>query len=216
MVAGFTLPEIRLGEATLRIAGDMETITVVGPAGFGERVRLSLTPDELREFTQVDDRGRYRPLRGAMTMRTNWEAEVRGELAAVAEALYPLAAEQQALAEAGELRVVGLDDVLSRQTGRYRLASELDERGRDVATRVLCGQCVKQPLWRGGAWDDQSIPCPEACSVMVALCREAALWEKERPELATPDPGVPYAAFDEPGNEIREVYLRVRYGERDG
>lgn len=210
------LPEIRFGEVTLRIAEDMESTTVVGPAGFGERERLLMTPDELREFTRSDDRGRYRPLPGALTMRTNWEAEVRGELAAVAEALYPLAAEQQALAEDGELRIVGLDDVLSRQTGRYRTANELDERGRDVAPRVLCGQCVKQPLWRGETWDEQSIPCPEACSVMVALCREAAVWEKERPSRAEPNPDVAFAAFEEPGNEIREVYLRIRYGEMDG
>lgn len=216
MVAEIELPELRFGEVTMRIAEDMESITVVGPAGFGERTRLVITPDELREFIRTDDRGRYRPLPGALTMRTNWEAEVRGELAAVAEALYPLAAEQQALAEDGELRIVGLDDVLSRQTGRYRPASELDQQGRDVAARVLCGQCVKQPLWRGEAWDEQSIPCPEACSVMVALCREAALWERERPSLEQPDPEVAYAAFEEPGNEIREVYLRVRYGEMDG
>lgn len=216
MVAGFQLPEIRFGEVTLRIAEDMESITVVGPAGFGECTRIAMTADELREYTRTDDRGRYRPLPGAMTMRTDWEAEVRGELAAVAEALYPLAAEQQALAEAGELRVTGLDAVLSRQTGRYRLANELDERGRDVAARVLCGQCVKQPLWRGEAWDEQSIPCSEPCSVMVALCREAALWEKERPSLAQPNPDVAFAAFEEPGNEIREVYLRVRYGESHG
>lgn len=216
MVAEFVLPEIRFGEVTLRIAEDMESITVVGPAGFGERERLLMTPDELREFTRSDDRGRYRPLPGALTMRTNWEAEVRGELAAVAEALYPLAAEQQALAEDGELRIVWLDDVLSRQTGRYRTANELDERGRDVAARVLCGQCVKQPLWRGETWDEQSIPCPEACSVMVALCREAAVWEKERPSRAEPNPDVAFAAFEEPGNEIREVYLRIRYGEMDG
>ncbi len=210
------LPEIRFGEVTLRIAEDMESITVIGPVGPGEHVRMALSIDELQAFTRTDDRGRARPLAGAMTMRTNWEAVVRGELAAVAEALYPAAAEQQAMAEDGMLTIVGLDEVLSRAAAEYETARELDERGRVVASRVLCGQCVKQPLWRGEHWDGQSIPCAEACPVLVALCCAAATWQRERPEPAPPTPHVAYEAFEEPGNEIREAYLRARYAETHG
>jgi hypothetical protein len=48
---------------------------------------------------------------------------------------------------------------------------------------------------------------------MVSLCREAALWQDGPPKRTTPDPRAPFAAFDEPGNEIREAYLEKRYGD---
>jgi hypothetical protein len=76
---------------------------------------------------------------------------------------------------------------------------------------------VKRPVWR----DDQAapplpgettIPCPEPCSVLVSLCREAALWQRDPPPSSPIDPGVPFAAFEQPGNDVREAYLRARYG----
>ncbi len=67
-------------------------------------------------------------------------------------------------------------------------------------------------LGRGRAQADGEIPCPEPCSVLVSLCREAALWQREPPSPAQADPNVAFAAFDAPGNEIREAYLAARYG----
>jgi hypothetical protein len=58
------------------------------------------------------------------------------------------------------------------------------------------------------------VPCPEPCSVFVSLCREAALWEQAPPQPAAVDDRVAWAAFDEPGNEVREAYLQLRLEER--
>jgi hypothetical protein len=44
--------------------------------------------------------------------------------------------------------------------------------------------------------------------VLVALAREAAIWEGELPWTAEPDPGVGFAEFETPGNVVRETYLR--------
>ena len=44
---------------------------------------------------------------------------------------------------------------------------------------------------------------------MVALCREAALWQKEPPEPVEPDASVAFADFPTPGNAIRETYLAL-------
>jgi hypothetical protein len=44
--------------------------------------------------------------------------------------------------------------------------------------------------------------------VLVAFCREALLWQQERPAPTEPDPTIPWAAFEEPGNELRERYLQ--------
>jgi len=204
-----------LGEVTLTSACDGSYVSVAGPSG-GEPFRFEATSEQLREWVRPDARGRYRPLPGARTMRHGWEATVRGEsLAAVAGAIYPLAEEHRAEARKGTLRIVPLARVLERQTGRYRRAADLDSEGREAASRVLCGQCVKQPLWGGDQWDGEVIPCPEPCSVLVSLCREAATWQTEPPASHAPDPDVAYAAFDEPGNELREAYLRTRYGAAD-
>ena len=43
--------------------------------------------------------------------------------------------------------------------------------------------------------------------MFVALAREAAAWERDGAEPAPVDPAIPFAAFEEPGNEIREAVL---------
>jgi hypothetical protein len=69
---------------------------------------------------------------------------------------------------------------------------------------------VKAPAWRGDQPAVDQIPCPEPCGVLVSLCREAALWQKDRPQPADVDPYVAFAAFDVPGNEVRERFLGAR------
>ena len=113
----------------------------------------------------------------------------------------------QEQAARGTLRVVGFDEMVARQRGRYRVAGELDEEGRERARGALCGGCVRTPVWAGGTPGEGAIPCPEPCSVMVALCREAALWQRQAPQPSSPDPTVPFADFSTPGNEVREAYL---------
>jgi len=124
--------------------------------------------------------------------------------------IYPLAQRHMEQFERGELVPVPLDGVLRRQTGRYRAANDLDDAGRQRASDVLCGRCVKAPVWRGDQPGIDQIPCPEACSVLVSLCREAALWQKHPPQRADIDPQVAFAAFDVPGNEVRERFLGAR------
>jgi hypothetical protein len=196
------MSEWRLGQLVIRDDG-------VGVPGEGEP---SVVRDAaaLFEHTRTDALGRYRPLTGAKTLRTGWIARVGEEMPAdeAVETVYPLALVHRRQLAEGTLRVVALEDVLSRQSGRYEDSAGLSERGRRLAVRVLCGECVRKPLWDGAACGPDEIPCPEPCSVMVALCREAVLWQDERPAPAQPDEAVAWAAFDEPGNELRERYLR--------
>src|SRR6185437_2660421 len=100
--------------------------------------------------------------------------------------------------------------------GRYSVAASLDAHGRRLASEVLCSQCVRVPVWRGVQTDAAErggvarIPCPEPCSVLVSLCREAALWQQSPPVRSEPDRTVAFAAFETPGNEMREAYLAAR------
>jgi hypothetical protein len=146
-------------------------------------------------------------------MRSAWECRCRsaGELNAALEAVYPLGVVHTAQAEAGTLRVVPLDDVLARQTGRYRVSAGFSAEGRALAARVICECCARVPLWNGAASRPGGIACPEACSVLVSFCREAAAWEKDPPAPAAPDRAVGFADFETPGNELREAYLAARY-----
>lgn len=203
----------RLGE--VNIAYDGAVATLHGPQVDGGEVVVAGEQDALREWVRYDGSGRYRPLTGARTLRGGWLARCVGveALAGALEAIYPLALEHQEAARTGTLRVVGLKAVLRRQAGRYRMATELGATGRNAARTVLCGQCVRTPVWAGEPLADDAIPCPEACSVMVALCREAALWERERPARATVGEAVPYAQFEAPGNALREAYLGERFGD---
>ena len=200
------------GELTLFIGFD--EIVMTGPGRNSGARRID--PDTLREWSRTDALGRYRPLSGARSLRPGWHVRLPtlDALPVALEAIYPLAETHAAAWQSGMLAASSLDEVLARQTGRYEVATELSQRGRAVAARVLCGRCVRVPVWddepvQASSPEETMIPCPEPCSVLVSLCREAALWERGLPVAAPVDPTAPFAAFDRPGNEVREHYLAV-------
>lgn len=205
----------RLGQ--LRVEFEGETAVVHGPAGESPEAQIESTEDALRDRVRYDDSGRYRPLPGAANLPTGWRVRTGPALplSLALDTVYPLAMLHRSQQRAGVLRVVSLQDALQRQTGRYARAASLPPAAREVAAAVLCGRCVKRPVWRGAATDSDEIPCPEPCSVMVSLCRDAALWEAVPPTPSPVEPGAPLAAFETPGNEIREEYLRQRFATGD-
>lgn len=197
-----------IGELTIRASG--RTAIIEGPDGHSAPI-IDYEQSVLREMVRFDQQGRYRPLPGARTLKRGWRVRCDvGEVEEAIETIYPLALVHRREWERGALRIVSLDEVFARQQGRYRVAAELDVAGRERAREVLCGRCVKTPVWSGTGESGQSpiwIPCPEPCSVLLSLCREAALWEKGPPAATAVDRTVAFAAFEEPGNEIREAYL---------
>ena len=205
------LRAFNIGQLCVEFEG--ETAVIHGPASGAAEVEIDSNEDVLRTWVRQDGNGSYRPLPGATTMRSGWRVRCTAglSLAAAIEAVYPLAMLHTEQQRAGALKVVALQSVLERQTGRYARAVTLSEDGRKVAAGVLCGRCVKRPVWRGDEVKEDSIPCPEPCSVLVSLCRDAALWEVSRPQETVVDPGVPWAAFERSGNAIREQYLRKRF-----
>lgn len=193
------------GELRITTAG--ERVTVGAP---GRGPTTTIPEAALRQLIASDAQGRYRPLSGYRSLRRGWAVECDGDLeaGAVVDAVYPLARQHQAAWRDGSLRVVPLAETLTRQSGRYERSGRLSEEGQRLAAKVLCAGCVRTPVWRGDAPASDGIPCPEACSVLVALCREAERWERgEDDERAEADDRVPFAAFETPGNEIREAFL---------
>ncbi len=213
-----------VGQVRIDLSGEEATVESVGSGGPGTAYReagtgnreqprgdthtIAWPGDELREVVRFDDRGRYRPLSGAKTLPGGWQVRCPSkDVDDVIEAVYPLGTVHMREWERGELRVVSLEDVLARQTGRYAVAASLDDDGRRLAREVLCGDCVRSPVWAGAEPARGTIPCPEPCSVFVSLCREAALWHKDRPETGAINEDVPYAAFERQGNAVREAYI---------
>lgn len=195
-----------IGELHVSFAGDEATIAAPG-AETG--VAIPATEHALRARVRTDEHGRYRPLSGARTMPGGWYLRCsRREVEALVDVVYPLAITHARQMEAGTLRLIPLDDVLSRQSGRYGEVERLSPEARDLASLELCGRCVRTPAWRGDTVEGGAIPCPEPCSVLVALCREALFWEKHPVPAVTPDYTVPFADFEVEGNEVREAYLQ--------
>lgn len=183
-------------------------VELSGPRSGPDACELTDTVEALREHVRTDDHGRYRPLSGARTIPGKWRVSLPENLTEAAiDTIYPQALLHQRQAAQGTLHVVPLDEVVARQRGRYRIAGELDSEGQERARDTLCGRCVRTPVWAGEAVPEEEIPCPEPCSVMIALCREAALWQRETPQPSSPDPEVAFADFPTPGNEVREAYL---------
>jgi len=195
----------------LRVEPDGEDWRLLGPSLDGRDPDRITSEEGLRERTRFDADGRYRPLTGARSLAGGWEYRCAGldELEAAIETVYPLAVHHIAMAASRELRTVGLDDVLRRQSGRYESARSLSSEGRDRAVGVVCGTCVREPTWDGLVdVPANGIPCPEPCSVLVSFCREAAAWERDSPTPRPFDPDVRFADFDREGNGLREAFLQ--------
>ncbi len=202
----------RFGELEVSFNGNQAAVEVPGDGG--EMTDVSANPAAVREWTRLDVHGRYRPLSGARGIRRGWQVRCSLEdLSAILDAVYPLAPRHIAMAAEGRLRIEPLDAVLGRQSGRYRAARDTPPQIREAARDVLCGTCVRTPWWDGEpAGLEGDIPCPEPCSVFVSLCRDLTVLGGT-PEPVDPDPAVPFATFEEPGNEIRERCLeRIRRG----
>lgn len=208
-----TLPvdaiEAPFGQLVLLIG--MDEVLILGPGAGPDATEITGGADAVRERVRHTDEGRFRPLSGTKDMPGGWFTRVPtlDALSEVLDAVYPLAQRHMSEYEDGTLRVTTLDAVLERQSGRYQEAGELSENGKALARAILCGFCVRTPVWAGETPpDDNGVPCPEACSVMVSLCREGARWERQHPGQGAPDSTVPFAAFETTGNLVREAFLR--------
>lgn len=195
----------QLGELWIREDPDGASIGV-GDAG----ACLPSSVSAIRERVRHGEDGRYRPLSGARGLPGGWSVRTTPGLPldVAIDAVYPLATVHRQQFDGGTLRVVGLHEVLGRQSGRYEDASALSPSGRRLVRQVLCDDvCVRAPVWDGLTPGQDEIPCPEPCSVLVSLAREAAIWERERPGQAEPDSATEFADFETPGNPVREAYL---------
>jgi sirohydrochlorin cobaltochelatase len=191
----------------LEIADRDGVVVIKGPHG-GVPNSAPAGRNEFRQWIRYDNDGRYRPLSGAQSLRAGWGVECKSveEAAEWIEIVYPSALRHAVLRRRGSLNIVGAQAALPRQSGRYAGAGGVTETQIRRCADALCSQCVRAPVWLDGA-EDSPIPCPEPCSVFIALAREAAHWGKEDipgVQEARP-PG--FADFENASNSVRKRFF---------
>ena len=151
-------------------------------------------PRAARDIAKHDDRGRYRPLKSAPTLRTGWRfgGLSATELVETVETFYPAAVTNWHREREGDLDVTHWHETVERQTGIYGVVKTWDRgEGYDHVNWVAeacCAdsQCLKRREWQ---YDDETpldvdggdgtFPCREPCSVVVAAARQWTKLESE-------------------------------------
>ena len=202
-----------IGQLTLVHGGGRDVM--LGPDSSLDSREAPVALEQFRQFIRHTEVGAYRPLSGSKDVRTGWRLTLpdRGALVRYLELVYPLALTHVLQAEAGTLEVTPVVATLCRQTGDYAKARTLPAAARAACGRVLCRGCIRTPLWLEG-YDTgaerglPSVPCPEACSVYIALAEEAAHWGPTPPHEEPEHRDIGWAEFHRDGNRVRNALIR--------
>ena len=181
-----------------------------------EKVKSGNTGDLIRHTNPADAvelslyaaDGHYRFTKGELSLRSGWLFQLNSvaELRDTLDHFYPASLGLWAAEKEGRLHIQNLRDKLDRQSGMYRHAGKITDKGAHEVIRETCGpanQCVKKILWQlddhtpleeneattfpgilHGKTQPQAIPllCQEACNHLVAQCRKKAKAEFEAKE----------------------------------
>lgn len=179
-----------------------------------EDLEIHHGPASARALSFFDQKGEYRPLKTAPTLRRGWRLDLRNatELRQSLDHFYPAMTALWFVHLGGDLRVVPLRETLGRQTGMYAASKRLlDEEGQQtVGAACAASNCLKRTLWPfadgqtlahlppeittadvrpvPGGGTEIPMLCHEACNILVAACREVV---KKRERAAGPPPGAP-------------------------
>ena len=161
---------------------------------------VSERADDAADLARFDDAGKYRPLKTAPTLRHGWELRLGNldELRLALDLFYPGRLAAFLAFERNELIATPLRATLERQTGMYRIATQIREEQADEMVGRFCtsdGGCLRTILWRrdaagtvpstrlpptkfdprhdqaGGAEPVVPLLCQEACNLLVAEAR---------------------------------------------
>ncbi|MEF8783500.1 MAG: DR2241 family protein [Haloarculaceae archaeon] len=159
-----------------------------------ERLEEHADPLDARTIAKTDERGRYRPLSTAPTLRRGWVFVDLGpdEVVRTVDTVYPATVANWRREREGQLDVTHWHETAARQTGIYGVVETWDRgEGHDHVEWVAeacCddSQCLKRREWEydedtdldadGG---DGEFPCREPCSLVIAGARKWTRLEAE-------------------------------------
>jgi sirohydrochlorin cobaltochelatase len=162
----------------------------------------SVVSDDTIEIAKFDDAGNYRPLKTAPNLRQGWRIIAPNLSVAIEllDAIYPGRLAVWHAWKTGQLAITSLRSTLNRQSGMYRIAARISDDQLDNLVANFCRsdrKCLRTIVWRRdekGAVASSKLPkekfdpifdqtghgercipllCQEACSLLVAACREA-------------------------------------------
>ena len=152
-------------------------------------------PEAARHLANLNDEGKYRPLKTTPDLVHRWRLVLRDveEVRRALDYLYPAMVGVWHSHLRGEVRTVSLRETLGRQTGMYRITQKTtDEQARETIDR-FCAGCLKHRLWEIDgpnreplAPEPRELPliCQEACNLLIAELRKVVKSGKA-PEPAT-------------------------------
>lgn len=185
----------------------------------------------VRELVRFDERGRYRPLKSAPTLRNGWVVAALdpADLVRAVELFYPVSVHNWYRERRGNLDVTHWRAAAARQSGIYEVVSTLPD---EAVPWLASACCVDEACLKRRAWDldgdtpldvprgDGAFPCREPCSLAIAVAREVTLDEE-----AEGDPGESVDPIDEermrrvregdvvdPANPYRVRYRQAKHG----
>ncbi len=173
-------------------------------ANYGELV-VHHGAGDAREISTYSADGNYRFAKAETSLKRGWIMllETAEQLRTALDQFYPAAVGLHLAALEHSLETENLRDKLNRQTGMYRFARTISDRGAQQLVREVCGpahQCARKILWQldadtpldaseascfngivGDVPESEAIPliCREACNHFVAECRKAAKKEHD-------------------------------------
>jgi len=156
-----------------------------------------------RDLSTYAEDGEYRFTKGKTNLKRGWIMTLDNEddLLRALDQFYPACTALFIRHRSGDLPIENLREKLARQTGMYRYAGTISDKGAQNLVQKVCGpahNCAKKILWKldektpledseasrfdgipGGTLETEAIPllCREACNHFVAECRKAAKLE---------------------------------------
>lgn len=198
----------------------------------GDELTRYEEPLDARELVRHDEKGRYRPLKTAPTLRSGWVfADLTpDEIVEAIDFIYPATVANWYREREGELDVSHWQETAERQTGIYGVVETWNRQDGhehvDWVAESCCvdSQCLKRREWE---YDDETdldvdggdgrFPCREPCSLVISAARRWTKLEAEAPRTyefeLTPSEKEQLeelidAVADDRIDEIREADLR--------
>ena len=177
-----------------------------------ENLRL-ITVQDLRELAQFTERGAFRPLKSAPTLRRGWQCVARdeAELDTALRHLYPGGVADWFAARQEPPPAISYRAFTARQTGMYRITAMLDDAQAALVARAGCHRnfCLKRRLWAVEGLPSESVvekselACLEPCAVLMEFARAVMRIEQKGGEAVSVSGSA--APSDQAGGaEVRE------------
>jgi len=137
--------------------------------------------EEIRDLIRLDERGAFRPLRAAPTLRRGWiyRAADAADVGRALDYFYPAEVANWNLWRQQKLPATPWRETAERQTGRFRIVRELDDVAVGKLVAEICEKgCLKRRLWPPAlqtvtpAAGEIPLLCPEACNYFTSRARE--------------------------------------------